>query len=80
MFGQFCQWTLKYCSYFLSNEADSRLQLSLVIMATEPQKLMFVPFSSALDAGLWYKLSENKLNVYGLDDSPKPIFGFYYNG
>ncbi|XP_014785656.1 ubiquitin-like modifier-activating enzyme ATG7 [Octopus bimaculoides] len=49
-------------------------------MATEPQKLMFVPFSSALDAGLWYKLSENKLNVYGLDDSPKPIFGFYYNG
>ncbi|GAB1606639.1 ubiquitin-like modifier-activating enzyme ATG7 [Argonauta hians] len=49
-------------------------------MAKDPQKLMFVPFSSVLDAGLWYKLSEKKLNEYGLDETPKPISGFYYNG
>lgn len=49
-------------------------------MAEESKKLMFVPFSSSLDASFWYKLSDNKLNAYGLDESAKPIFGFYYNG
>lgn len=43
-------------------------------------QLQFEPFSSSLDAGFWHKLSENKLNVYGLDETPKNIHGFYYNG
>lgn len=47
---------------------------------SESKKLMFVPFSSSLDAGFWYKLSDNKLNAYGLDESAKSLFGFYYNG
>ena len=42
--------------------------------------LQFAPFSSFLDAGFWHRLSENKLNHYGLDDSPRTIQGFYFNG
>ncbi|XP_071179082.1 ubiquitin-like modifier-activating enzyme ATG7 [Mytilus edulis] len=49
-------------------------------MSSQQKKLQFAPFSSFLDAGFWHKLSENKLNVYGLDETPKFINGFYYNG
>lgn len=42
--------------------------------------LQFAPFSSFLDSGFWHKLSENKLNHYGLDDSAKTVYGFYFNG
>ncbi|XP_071082043.1 ubiquitin-like modifier-activating enzyme ATG7 [Haliotis cracherodii] len=42
--------------------------------------LQFAPFSSSLDAGFWQRLSENKLNVYGLDEAPQTIHGFYFNG
>ncbi|CAH1793054.1 unnamed protein product [Owenia fusiformis] len=42
--------------------------------------LQYAPFSSALDAGFWHTLSQNKLNVYGLDDTEVPLHGFYYNG
>ena len=42
--------------------------------------LQFAPFSSFLDAGFWHKLSEKKLNHYGLDDSEKIVHGFYFNG
>ena len=46
----------------------------------DSQQLQFVPFSSSLDTGFWHKLSQNKLEVYGLDDKPKTIKGFYFNG
>ena len=46
----------------------------------ERKQLQFVPFSSFLDSGFWHKLSENKLDVYGLDESRKDIKGFYFNG
>ena len=42
-------------------------------------QLLFVPFNSALDGGFWHKLSQLKLDVYGLDDKAKPISGFYVN-
>lgn len=42
--------------------------------------LQYVPFSSMVEPGFWHKLSENKLNVYGLDDKPRQIKGFYFNG
>ncbi|XP_013921396.1 PREDICTED: ubiquitin-like modifier-activating enzyme ATG7, partial [Thamnophis sirtalis] len=42
--------------------------------------LQFVPFTSALDAGFWHELTQKKLNEYKLDESPKPIRGYYYNG
>ena len=44
------------------------------------QPLQFAPFSSALDAGFWHKLSQLKLDVFGLDDQPKPVHAFYFNG
>ncbi|XP_053324577.1 ubiquitin-like modifier-activating enzyme ATG7 [Spea bombifrons] len=43
-------------------------------------KLQFVPFTSALDAGFWHKLTQKKLNEYQLDESPREIKGYYYNG
>ncbi|CAL1608170.1 unnamed protein product [Knipowitschia caucasica] len=43
-------------------------------------KLQFAPFSSALEAGFWHQLTQKKLNEYRLDESPKTIKGFYYNG
>lgn len=46
----------------------------------ERKQLQFVAFNSFLDAGFWHKLSENKLDVYGLDESKKEIKGFYFNG
>lgn len=49
-------------------------------MSNTTKKLQFAPFSSFLDPGFWHKLSENKLNVYGLDESAKCIYGFYFNG
>ncbi|KAI0214927.1 Ubiquitin-like modifier-activating enzyme ATG7 [Lamellibrachia satsuma] len=42
--------------------------------------LQFAPFSSTLDGGFWHKLSQLKLDVYGLDDEPRNIDGFYSNG
>lgn len=48
--------------------------------ATELPKLQFVPFSSALDAGFWHELTQKKLNEYKLDETPKTIKGYYYNG
>uniref|UniRef100_A0ABM5FK84 Ubiquitin-like modifier-activating enzyme ATG7 n=1 Tax=Pogona vitticeps TaxID=103695 RepID=A0ABM5FK84_9SAUR len=45
-----------------------------------PPKLQFVPFSSALDAGFWHELTQRKLNEYKLDETPKAIRGYYYNG
>ncbi|RMC00102.1 hypothetical protein DUI87_23512 [Hirundo rustica rustica] len=43
-------------------------------------KLQFAPFSSALDAGFWHELTQRKLNEYRLDETPKVIKGYYYNG
>ncbi|KAK6176592.1 hypothetical protein SNE40_014847 [Patella caerulea] len=44
------------------------------------EKLQYAPFSCGLDAGFWQKLSEKKLNEYALDETPKVIRGFYFNG
>ena len=49
-------------------------------MESGTKQLQFLPFSSALDAGFWHKLSQLKLDVYGLDDEPKYIHCFYFNG
>lgn len=60
-----------------------------VVMASDPSeaspssvdlKLQFAPFSSALEAGFWHQLTQKKLNDYRLDESPKCIKGYYYNG
>lgn len=49
-------------------------------MAAESTKLQFAPFCSALEAGFWHQLTQKKLNDYHLDESPKNIKGYYYNG
>lgn len=43
-------------------------------------KLQFAPFSSALDVGFWHELTQKKLNEFRLDETPKDIKGYYYNG
>lgn len=48
--------------------------------STADLKLQFAPFSSALEAGFWHQLTQKKLNDYRLDESPKCIKGYYYNG
>lgn len=48
--------------------------------STQDLKLQFAPFSSALEAGFWHQLTQKKLNDYRLDESPKCIKGYYYNG
>uniref|UniRef100_A0A8C4GK58 Ubiquitin-like modifier-activating enzyme ATG7 n=1 Tax=Dicentrarchus labrax TaxID=13489 RepID=A0A8C4GK58_DICLA len=48
--------------------------------STADLKLQFAPFSSALEAGFWHQLTQKKLNDYRLDESPKSIKGYYYNG
>ncbi|XP_019360645.1 PREDICTED: ubiquitin-like modifier-activating enzyme ATG7 isoform X7 [Gavialis gangeticus] len=63
-------------------------ELSKIMAATEKHnsvepgisKLQFVPFTSALDARFWHELTQKKLNEYRLDESPKVIKGYYYNG
>ncbi|XP_073772262.1 ubiquitin-like modifier-activating enzyme ATG7 [Danio rerio] len=49
-------------------------------MAESSLKLQFAPFCSALEAGFWHQLTQKKLNEYRLDESPKNIKGYYYNG
>lgn len=51
-----------------------------VVPSTQDLKLQFAPFSSALEAGFWHQLTQKKLNDYRLDESPKCIKGYYYNG
>ncbi|XP_006117674.1 ubiquitin-like modifier-activating enzyme ATG7 isoform X1 [Pelodiscus sinensis] len=43
-------------------------------------QLQFAPFASALDVGFWHELTQKKLNEYRLDETPKSIKGYYYNG
>ncbi|XP_059150517.1 ubiquitin-like modifier-activating enzyme ATG7 isoform X2 [Physella acuta] len=42
--------------------------------------VQFAPFASSVDPGFWQKLTEKKLNEYGLDESQKSIHGFFTNG
>ena len=42
--------------------------------------LRFVPYSSAFDTGFWHELTRRKLNIYRLDSSDQPIYGYYTNG
>ncbi|KAJ7379526.1 Autophagy protein 7 [Desmophyllum pertusum] len=41
--------------------------------------VQFAPYSSAVDAAFWHRLTQNKLEVYQLDDKPKPLRGYYVN-
>lgn len=41
--------------------------------------VQFAPFSSAVDAAFWHRLTKNKLEVYQLDDKPKTLQGYYVN-
>ncbi|XP_065836994.1 ubiquitin-like modifier-activating enzyme ATG7 [Oscarella lobularis] len=45
----------------------------------EFRALLFAPFSSVVDTGFWHELSRRKLDVYALDDKPKPLNGSYAN-
>ena len=49
-------------------------------MSSSAKPVQFAPFTSALDVGFWHALSKKKLDHYKLDDQPKPVQGYYYNG
>jgi hypothetical protein len=42
--------------------------------------IQFEPFSSAVDAAFWHQLSEKKVSEFRLDDSSKPLVGYYSLG
>lgn len=67
---------------FLSNRTVLNAQMAAesVEKGTALPKLQFAPFSSALEAGFWHQLTQKKLNDYRLDESPRSIKGYYYNG
>ena len=46
---------------------------------TIKETLQFAPFSSAIDAGFWSKLQRKKLEEYHLDETAKPLRGYYVN-
>ncbi|XP_031424314.1 ubiquitin-like modifier-activating enzyme ATG7 isoform X2 [Clupea harengus] len=67
---------------FLNSEKDPDFRMAdgSTVKGPGTQKLQFAPFCSALEAGFWHQLTQKKLNDYRLDESPKSIKGYYYNG
>lgn len=63
-------------------EEDFGCRLVRAVAMGDPglSKLQFAPFNSALDVGFWHELTQKKLNEYRLDEAPKDIKGYYYNG
>lgn len=41
--------------------------------------VQFAPYSSAVDAAFWHRLTQNKVEIYQLDDKPQPLQGYYVN-
>lgn len=41
--------------------------------------VQFCPQESFVSPTFWHKLAETKLDLDGLSDKPKPIYGFYSN-
>ena len=52
----------------------------ILTMSESTKPVQFAPLTSALDVGFWHALSQKKLDHYKLDDQPKPLQGYYYNG
>ncbi|KAK3807476.1 MAG: hypothetical protein JOS17DRAFT_766614 [Linnemannia elongata] len=42
--------------------------------------LQFHPWASAVEAPFWQVLTQRKMDIFKLDDSPKPILGYYSTG
>ncbi|KAF8936561.1 Autophagy protein 7 [Dissophora ornata] len=42
--------------------------------------LQFHPWASAVEAPFWQLLTQRKMDVFKLDDSPKPVLGYYSTG
>lgn len=85
--GQCMQILINFFSWFFNTVFSSNRTALNAQMAAEsvekgaaPPKLQFAPFSSALEAGFWHQLTQKKLNDYRLDESPRSIKGYYYNG
>lgn len=77
-----CSLSFNFYSSFLNSEKDPDFRMAdgSTVKGPGTQKLQFAPFCSALEAGFWHQLTQKKLNDYRLDESPKSIKGYYYNG
>ncbi|KAG8180844.1 hypothetical protein JTE90_005930 [Oedothorax gibbosus] len=49
----------------------------VILLSERMSPLQFAPFSSAVDSGFWYQLTQKKLDVFKLDDGPVDMSGFY---
>lgn len=43
----------------------------------ETKILQFEPFTTTIDPSFWHTLTHQKLHIYKLDDTPKPIRAYY---
>lgn len=53
--------------------------LSNMASVSTESGVQFAPYSSAVDAAFWHRLTQNKLEIYQLDDKPQPLQGYYVN-
>lgn len=47
---------------------------------TDSGILLFQTLSSAVEVPFWVELSQNKIDLFRLDDSPRPVQGYYAAG
>ena len=64
---------------FLGQEVAGQRITVFNMASPEGDLVQFAPFSSAVDVAFWHKLKENKLEIYQLDDKPKPLQANYTN-
>ena len=55
------------------------LESNMASSTESNEVVQFAPFSSAIDAAFWHKLTQNKLDVYHLDDKPRNLQAYFVN-
>lgn len=46
-------------------------------MASKPDIVKFLPFTSSVDVGFWFELAKKKLDELKLDERELPVTGFF---
>jgi len=64
------------------NVPQAELEISIwtsigsTVMASKPDILKFLPFTSSVDVGFWFELAKKKLDELKLDERDLPVTGF----